>query len=253
VQNIGEQTSMKTVAIFALLSLSAGAAHPATIYVPSALSNTEGTANDTSPLGLDVEVRLQQVYGSSLLGGLNIGDKITGITFRIDGNNTSGVPAQTVPVYELRLSQSVNAPGSMNMTFAANRGADEVIVRSGPLVIGANDFPATAAAGPEPWGVFIGFTTPYTYNGGNLLLELAYMGFQSGRHTDDQFNFDGQQIFTGQNIGGFSKLSADYTETGVFATAFEINGDGQNVPEPSTILLAATGIGLCVCSRRRRR
>jgi hypothetical protein len=79
------------------------AARSATIYVPSALSNTEGTANDTSPLGRDVEVRLQQVYGASLLGGLSIGDKIAGITFRIDGNNTSGIPAQTFPVHELRL------------------------------------------------------------------------------------------------------------------------------------------------------
>ena len=220
----------------------------APIIIPAELAGVEGTS-DTSPLGQDGSGRFQQVYGASLLSGLNADDVINGLTFRVIGGADDGVPAQIVPFYEIRLSQSVNAPGSLSMTFANNRGADEVIVRSGQLVINAGDFPATPNPGPEPFGTFIGFTNPYTYQGGNLLLEIAYSGFAIGRGSSEQTgNAAGQQIFTFQHANP-SQATADYSETGVFVTALNVNE--SNVPEPGTWVLFLAGAGLAVLARVR--
>lgn len=252
----GEIIVMKnsaTVALAALLPVLTASSEAATIVIPSSLIGVDGGVPDTSPLGQDHEVRFQQVFGSALLSGLNIGDKISGITFRVSGLADSGVPAQTITNYEIRLSQSVNAPGSLSMTFASNRGVDEVIVRSGALVIAASDFAAGAGAGPEPLGAMIGFNTPYTYIGGNLLLEIAYTGFADGRGADQGSLFPGsQQIFTLPGVGSFSAAVADYSEVGVFVTGLRVNEDGQNVPEPGTMLLVSAGLGVAAVIRRRR-
>jgi hypothetical protein len=220
----------------------------ATIVIPAGLAGVEGTS-DTSPLGQDGSGRFQQVFGASLLGGLAVGDVINGLTFRVIGLADDGVPAQIVPEYEIRLSQSVNAPGSLSMTFANNRGADEVIVRSGQLIINAGDFPATPNPGPEPFGTFIAFTTPYTYQGGNLLLEIAYSGFAIGRGSSEEINnAAGQQIFTFQQANP-SQATADFSETGVFVTALNVNA--SNVPEPGTWVLFLAGAGLTILAKVR--
>lgn len=118
----------------------------ASIVIPAGLAGVEGTS-DTSPSGQDGSGRFQQVYGPSLLSGLNAGDVINGLTFRVVSDADDGVPAQIVSDYEIRLSQSFNAPRALSMTFANNRGANEVIARSGQLVISAGDFPATPNPG----------------------------------------------------------------------------------------------------------
>src|SRR5262245_35880224 len=85
------------------------------VVVPANLAGVEGGTADTTPLGLDGTARLQIIYGSSTLGGLHVGDKITGLTFRVEGGQTA-VPAQLVPLLEIRLSTSANAPGSASTT-----------------------------------------------------------------------------------------------------------------------------------------
>lgn len=146
------------------------------IVVPDAFANLEASIGDTQPLGVELG-RFQQVFGPSLLGQLNVGDQISGLTFRVDGPDPT-VPSQIVANYEIRMSTSANPPGSLSPTFAANRGADEVIVRSGPLVIGPDDFPGGGS--PNPFGVMIPFATPFVYAGGPLLIEIAHDGFPAG-------------------------------------------------------------------------
>lgn len=240
-------------AVSALALLAGSAARAGVVVVPAAYAAVEAPGNDTSPLGQDGESRFQQVFGTALLGGIAAGSQITGLTFRVNGPFfDSGVPAQTVTNYEIRLSTSQNAPGSMSSTFANNRGADEVIVRSGPLVIEAGDFPASPGDGVEPFGVMISFDVPFTYMGGNLLMEIAYTGFAQGRGADRVSNdASGQQMFTFGGAGKFGAATADYSERGVFVTAFEL--DGGSVPEPGTVMLTLAGLGLVAAGRARLR
>src|SRR5690349_4563859 len=65
----------------------------------------------------------------------------------------------------------------MSNTLADNRGADEVLVHTGPLTIGAGDYPTGGS--PNAFGATISFTTPYTYTGGPLLLEYSHTPFPS--------------------------------------------------------------------------
>lgn len=227
-----------------LLLWSAGQLPAAIITIPSSVSGVELPSSDNAPLGASSQ-RFQQVFDASLLASLTPGDKIYGLTFRIDGGQTS-LPAQTVGNYEIRMSQSVNVAGSLSTTFANNHGADQLLVRSGPLTIGAGDFPG--GPGPNPFGAFILFNTPYTYIGGPLLLEIGFDSFPNGgRYVDDSgFLFAGAQQLFGS---GFGATTADFgSESQAFAMQFLVN-----VPEPSSLVLfAAGGAALLALGRLRR-
>ncbi len=218
------------------------------IVLPSRFETREASDFDSAPLGLAIQ-RAQQVYGNSLLKDLSIGDRITGITFRVDGPGAA-VPAQTVANYEIRLSQSANAPGSLDHVFANNRGADELIVRSGPLTIGAGDFPVNSPPNPpNPFGVIIPFTTPYVFNGGPLLVEFAHDGFpQGGEGADAQFPAVSENAQAAFGTG----FDAAIADIGLYNEAIVIQLQVGAVPEPSMGLLSMTlfvGVGY---SWRRR-
>ena len=151
----------------------------ALIVIPPGFENGGGQDGDSTPLGAaGIAQRFQQVFGAALLGGLQVGDVITGLTFRLTEASFFDLPPQTVTNYEIRLSRSVHQPASLDLVFANNRGADEVIVRSGPLVFNEGDF--RGGSSPNPFGVIIPFTNPYTYAGGPLLIEIGHTGFPSG-------------------------------------------------------------------------
>lgn len=213
------------------------------VVVPASLANVEGGSIDSSPLGADGEVRFQQVYSASTLN-IAPGSLIVGVTFRVDGGENDGVPPQTVTNYEIRLSRSVNPAGSLSAMFADNRGADEVVVRSGPLTIDAATFPAGAGPGPEPFGPFIPFTTPYRYTGGDLLLEIAYSGFATGRSCDDSdFGAQGEELFGPSGAGGFSATMGIIREAQIFVTRFDVVAPNA-APAMSMVGLGVLTLGL---------
>jgi len=193
------------------------------VVIPASTAGVEQSVADNAPLSTPIQ-RMQQVYDVSLLDGLIPGDQITGITFRLDSSQT-GLPAQSVTNYEIRLSRSVNEAGSLSLTFADNRGPDDVIVRSGPLTFSEGDF--TGGASPNAFGAIIPFTTPYIYKGGPLLLELANDGFVDGRLVDDNFMTGGQEIF-GLN---FDATTANYgTEVGAIPVQFRVERRPEIIP-----------------------
>jgi hypothetical protein len=176
---------------------------------------------------------------------------ITGIGFRVEGNE-SALPAQTISEFDVSLGQSANAPGYLSATFADNRGADFTTVRSGPLTINAGDFPGGSSPNNFGW---ISFSTPYQYEGGNLLVEIAYEGFSAGRDADAQWPFDSSLAETAFG-SGYNSTTADeglYSEAIVtgFATASNISPAQESffvapVPEPSAAILFAAGALLLV-------
>lgn len=201
---------------------------------------TEGGSAEGTSLG-DFANRVQSIYGTSLLAGLNVGDIITGMSFRVDAIGPVPGP-QTIANYEIRLSKSPKTPGTLSNTLADNRGADEVIVRTGPLTISAGDYPTGSS--PNAFGITIPFTTPYTYTGGPLLLEYSHTPFPSTHSFADAVanSPNGQSAFG----TGFSATTADIGMTNdVVVVQFQV------VPEPATCALLALGVGTLMLRRKR--
>lgn len=237
-------------------------ARAALVVIPGSLAGAEQPAPDSSPLGADdTPQRFQMAYGPTLLGGLNVGDIITGLTFRVDafpeGAHNTTMPAQTVANYEIGIGRSVNAAGSLSMTFEDNRDLDFVIARSGELIINAGDFPGGGS--PNAFGAIIAFATPYAYIGGTLLIEIAHDGFPAGgRFVDDSaMGFpDAQQIFG----FGFAATQADYgNESQAMPLQLQVTPgpDGQQLPEPSALnlfgaaLASLMAVAVATCRQRR--
>jgi len=82
--------------------LAVSTAFGATIIVPSQFANTEAGSSDNAPLGVS-EQHFQQVFSSTLLTDLSVGDLINGLAFRVEGNETA-LPAQTISTYDISLS-----------------------------------------------------------------------------------------------------------------------------------------------------
>jgi hypothetical protein len=195
------------IVVTMLLLLGVASNASADVVVPPAFEFTIGSGSEFTALGR-LANRIQVVYGASELTGLNVGDIITGLTFRIGGTPAVLAAPQTVANYEIRLSQSQNAPGSLSTTFADNRGTDEV-VRSGPLTINKGDW--TNVGSPRPFGPIIPFTTNYTYNGGPLLMEYSHTPFPLGGTLADSVNSTADSQFLAGN--GFDSTTADLQNT----------------------------------------
>lgn len=221
-----------------------------TFTVPGEFAQAGANTSDNAPLGAISDQQIfQQVFSSSLLTDLSIGELITGIGFRVAGNE-SALPAQTISEYDISLSQSSHAPGDLSTTFADNRGSDFTTVRSGPLTINADDFPGDGSPNSFGW---ISFTTPYEYQGGDLLVEVAYQGFSVGRDADAAYPYDSSLAQTAFG-SSYNSATADeglYNEALVmsFSTASNITP----VPEPSAAIMCGIGSLLIVFHARRRR
>ena len=128
----------------------------------------------------------------------------------------------------------MNAPGSLSSIFANNRGADEVMVRTGPLTINAGVF--LGGSSPNAFGQIL-FTTPFTYTGGNLLIEIATQGFTSGRNADAVYPDN-----TGLAQTAFgSTFNATTANAGLFNEAIVMQFNIQPVPEARHAGLIAAG------------
>jgi hypothetical protein len=229
-------------AVSACICVPAGAG---TIVVPPGNATVEGNGSSPNFLGADA-ITLQTVIGASLLTGLNVGDSIDGIQFRLDGGLPTGPAVNTVwSDWSLTLSPSNNAAGSLSATFAANIAAGAVTVRSGPLTLLANSLPGGAT--PNAFGLLIAFTTPYTYTGGNLLLTLTHTVASNspGAAVDYQF------LANAENQG-----AAGYRAT--TATLFQQNAmpviELTTVPEPASRAMFSFGLaGVAALAWRRRK
>lgn len=142
------------------------------LVVPPELESIEGDTYAVPPLDLPIGARRQDVYPASFFSELPAGQTtIVSMAWRPDHTVTSEFSFSLE--WEIWLSTSSAAPGSMSTTFAANRGADETLVYSGPITL--QTAAAGPAEGPRPFDYVIPFQTPFAYDPsqGNLLIELS--------------------------------------------------------------------------------
>ena len=149
-------------------------AHAAEIVAPNAYADTAGYEYQSSIFGngSTADVSFQEGFDASQFAGLAKGTTITGIGYRLPSNLGGNADAIDYADFTVRIGTSTVPIASLGLDKAANEGADTIVARTGAFTLPANALTNTGAA-TNPF-LTINFATPYTYNGGDLLLTTSY-------------------------------------------------------------------------------
>ncbi|MFZ1321910.1 MAG: hypothetical protein WAT71_10170 [Ignavibacteria bacterium] len=155
----------------------------ATGVVPPAYTSTQGNSAFTSPLATTSRTYQLLIHSSQLTSF--IGKKLTAISWRNPVGASSNWPPADVTItnYRIFLSGSVDPANRSLVLFADNVVGPQVQVRGGSLFIPAGTY--TFGSSPNAFGPEIVFDSSYTYNGGNLLIELRQSGFTGTSRSQD--------------------------------------------------------------------
>jgi hypothetical protein len=166
--------------VVALSGLASGALAQ-TVLIPAAAANASGTGAYSTLLN-NAARSYQLVIGAAELNGrIPVGAHITAVQWRNASWQAFAswppVPA-TFQNFDIYLAHSTVSPGNLSLTDPmSNVGPDVVEVRSGPITFPVGYFPG-GAVNPSfnPLCAPITFATPYTYQGGDLLLMVRHTG-----------------------------------------------------------------------------
>nr|WP_295661171.1 PEPxxWA-CTERM sorting domain-containing protein [Polymorphobacter sp.] len=137
----------------------------------------------------------------------------------------------------------------MSRTFDSNLGGDTITARSGAMSIAAGTF-----IGDQKYNPFytISFTTPYAYQGGNLLVTIR------DTLADDTVGafIPLDAVWPSATLGGVG-ISGSASATKGFANFFyvpvtQLTFATTAVPEPASWILMIAGFGLVGSAVRRR-
>ena len=233
-------------------------AHSSTVVLPDGLADTEGSAGGEGTALGGFANTVHTVYNASRVAeaGIQVGDVLSGLAFRIGGGPSARRPAPNFRVddYVIRLSTSQNSASLLSDTFSENRGADVVTVHTGEVVFNAADYDDSnnaSGAGPNEFGPTIVFDNTFTYSGGDLLLEYTHTGALAldGESTAVTSEGDAVSAISGLETifgAGFDATERGFDGGSLFAPVVQFTV----VPEPSVGLLS--GIALLGLLRRRR-
>ncbi len=255
---------MQTIVLTAVCALSiAQSIRASQIVVPNSYGPVVGGSNQNGTTR-QFDRTWQGVIAASELGGLSVGDQITGLNWRA----FSSTQAASWPLaggaswtnFDVYLSSAATTPATMSNSFALNEGADRVEVRSGAYSIAAGAYTNNQITGTvSPWGPTIDwsvpFGTPFTYNGGGLTLTIRHTGnAQATSFFLDALattNPDWGTRVAARAASGTT--GTNYTATTGTSTSFLVT-QFQVTPAPAPSSLALLGIaGLATRARRRRR
>ena len=239
------------IVLIGLISVSSPAL-ASSIVVPNNRAATVG--NDTGSIGpgLEPDVRSQQLFGSgqflSVVSGPILIDQFA---FRVAaGTGPFNATLANLDVYISTSQYFPNLGGGaallMSTTFSTNVGPDNTLVYHGPVTLVS---PGCAGPAPCPFDLTVNLTTPFLYNPlqGRLLVDFFVRGP----------NGIIASFFDADNYGsGFGSIA---TVTGAFAATTGDLGHGGDitqfrytaVPEPATMTLLLTGLGVAARLRRR--
>jgi hypothetical protein len=94
----------------------------------------------------------------------------------------------------------------------------------------------------------IDLSQPYTYSGGDLLVEITYSDFASGGNVDAAYPYDSSLAQTAFGTG----LTSSTADQGLYNEAFVMAFDVNPVPEPSAFALFSCGtLGFIFLARNR--
>ena len=229
---------------FATLGLRASA-DEVLLVLPPELENVEGDEFIFTALAVPSNgFRAQWAHLASEFSGLPEGhNTIVSMAWRPDHGVT--FPNTFTLGFELRLSTTSAAPGTLSETFAENIGNDETLVYSGPLTL-ETDGSGGPPEGPRPFDYRIEFERPFVYvpsPGNNLLVDFSMLAPSEGR-----LLADAQDTGVIQSVGvvDASLPTANLTNTKVMVTQFAF------VPEPSTFVIASLGSVVLLAWRRKK-
>lgn len=176
--------------------------------VPAAFEKDEGPVSEGTALGF-FSNSVQVVFNEEIAigSGLNPGDRITGLAFRVGSDFEA--PVFAVADYRIALATSLNSAEKLRPDFTLNRGPDYVVARTGPLSYDGSEY--EDGSSPNAFGEPFEFQRSFTYRGGDLLLEYTHSFFpQVNSAANAVENFSGVQSqfsagfnTTIESFGGF--------------------------------------------------
>ncbi|MGH7244795.1 MAG: hypothetical protein ACREJD_15385 [Phycisphaerales bacterium] len=180
------------------------------VMTPNSLAAAEGSSAWSLPFISNYSV--QTIIPASQLRTVTVGSAITGFSLRADGFNGVGIPATATNLsqFDVSIAPAAHAPLAISTIFASNIGPGAVMVRSGPMTVPANAYPALGAPSQNAW--YVPFTRAYVYTGGDLC--VTFRG--QGPLTADSFYLDGQgssPIATGGSIYNYGDAAATTGDT----------------------------------------
>jgi hypothetical protein len=155
----------------------------------------------------------------------------------------------TISNIQIDLSTTLAAPDALSDIFAANVGANDAVVYSGPLSLSSSD--TGPPGGPKAFDIFINLQTPFFYvpATGNLLLDVRN---NSGLPSAAAGAFDSETL-VGDPIsrvyGNLGSTTASVNDTEGLVTQFTVFAQ---TPEPGSLSLLAIAVGLVLVRLRVR-